>query len=376
MIKLVDLGLQHTALKTELEAAFHEVIARGQFILGPQVRMLEAAFAAYHQCEYGVGVSNGTDAIVLVLKALGIGPGDEVIVPAMTFCATAEAVCLVGARPVLVDVEPETLGLDPVLTRAALTSRTKAIIPVHLHGWAVPLEPFLAMAEEYNLFIIEDCAQAHGASEQGYRVGSRSSAGCFSFFPGKNLGALGDGGMVVTNNAALADQVRALANHGRRDKYLHDEIGYNCRLDELQAAFLNVKFPHLETWNEQRRALATRYNQALAGLPIKTPPNFNSDRLPVFHIYSIHCDTPETRDRLTNFLKAENIQSGIHYPVPVHLQPAYQFLGHEAGSLPVCEEAAKCILSLPIYPGMTNEDQDLVIAKVTQFLEVSVPVTA
>lgn len=373
MLKLVDLSLQHNLLHAELGAAFRLVLDRGQFILGPQVRKLEEAFAAYHHCSHGVGVSNGTDALLLALKALGVGPGDEVIVPSMTFCATAEAVCLVGARPVLVDVEPETLGLDPVLTEAALTERTRAIIPVHLHGWPVPLEPFLALAERYDLAIVEDCAQAHGAREQGYPVGSRTAAGCFSFFPGKNLGALGDGGMVLTNDPALADQVRALSNHGRRGKYLNDEIGYNARLDELQAAFLDVKLRHLENWNEQRRTIAARYSQALADFPMKTPPTFGEDRIPVFHLYVIQCATSQMRDRLAHFLKTQDIQTGIHYPVPLHLQPALKFLGHEPGSLPVSEQAAECILSLPIYPGMTTSQQDYVIENVAQFWATHVP---
>lgn len=373
MIKLVDLNLQHTQLRKELEAAFQSVVDRGQFILGQQIKTLEADFAAYQDCQYAIGVSSGTDALLLALRALGIGPGDEVILPSMTFCATAEAVCLVGARPVLVDVEPETWGLDPALTEAAITERTKAIIPVHLHGWPVPLTPFLDLAERHDLIVLEDCAQAHGAKETGRAVGSRSAAGCFSFFPGKNLGALGDGGIVTTNDSELADRIRSLANHGRRDKYLSDEVGYNARLDELQAAFLNVKFRHLEAWNEQRRALALRYNELLADSPFRTPPAFDGDRLPVFHLYVIQCDSVHTRDGLAQFLKANGVQCGIHYPVPLHLQPAFEYLGHSAGSLPVSEHAAQTMLSLPIYPGMTPAQQDVVVEQVSQFM--STPVT-
>lgn len=372
MIKLVDLNLQHTLLHEDLNAAFQSVLSRGQFILGQQIQTLEAAFAAYQDCQYAVGVSSGTDALLLALRALGVGPGDEVIVPSMTFCATAEAVWSVGARPVLVDVEPDTWGLDPALTAAAITERTKAIIPVHLHGWPVPLAPFLELAQQHDLVLLEDCAQAHGARESGCAVGSRSAAGCFSFFPGKNLGALGDGGMVTTNDLNLATRIRSLANHGRRDKYLNDEIGYNARLDELQAAFLNVKLRHLNEWNEQRRALALRYNQAFAGLPFKTPPGFDGDRLPVFHLYVIQCDSVHIRDNLAQFLKSNDIQCGIHYPVPLHLQPAFEFLGHTPGSLPVSEHAAQTMLSLPVYPGMTTVQQDIVIEQVTQFITTAV----
>ena len=369
MIKLVDLKAQHQNLQSELESAFLTVLEKEQFILGSQVHQLESAFADYHHCQYGIGVSNGTDALMIALKALNIREGDEVILPTMTFFATAEAVYQVGARHVLVDVEPETLGLEPILTEKAITANTKAIVPVHLHGWAVPLEPFLLIAQKYNLMIVEDCAQAHGASENGYPVGSRTQAGCFSFFPGKNLGALGDGGMITSNDEVLAKRMRALANHGRSEKYLHHENGYNARLDELQAAFLNVKFPHLETWNEQRRQLAQRYNIALAGLPLQLPPDWDEQCQPCFHLYVIHCEDKNTREQLANFLKNHEIQTGVHYPVPLHLQPALTFLGYEEGRFPVAEKAAHCILSLPIYGGMTDEQQDYVIEKIIQFFK-------
>lgn len=372
MINLVDLNWQHTLLSEELNSAFHSVIASNRFISGTQVQKLEESFANYHHCCYGVGVSSGTSALVLTLRALGIKSGDEVIVPAMTFYATAEAVCLVGATPVLVDVEPETLGLDPVLTEIAITEKTKAILPVHLHGWPVPLEPFLAIRQKYGLVILEDCAQAHGAREKDYPVGSRTMAGCFSFFPGKNLGALGDAGMVVTNNTDVAEKVRALANHGRQEKYFHDDIGYNARIDELQAAFLNIKLHHLENWNEQRRTLATCYSKALAGLPLKLPPSWNEKRIPNFHLYVVHCEKLEIRNSLADFLKTQGVQTGIHYPVPLHRQPGLKFLGHELGSLPVSEQAAERMLSLPIYPGITTDQQDYVIEKINEFFKLRV----
>jgi len=307
----------------------------------------------------------------LALRALGIKSGDEVIIPAMTFYATAEAVCLVGAKPVLVDVELETLSLNPVLTEAAITEKTKALLPVHLQGWPVFLEPFLAIAQKYNLVIVEDCAQAHGAREKGYPVGSRTTAGCFSFFPGKNLGALGDAGIVVTNDQAVAEKVRALANHGRQEKYFHDDIGYNARIDELQAAFLNIKLCYLEDWNEQRRTLAACYNETLAGLPLELPPSWNENRIPNFHLYVVHCENLGIRNSLADHLKTQGIQTGIHYPVPLHFQPGLKFLGHEPGSLPVSEQAAERMLSLPIYPGMTTDQQDYVIEKITEFFKKS-----
>jgi dTDP-4-amino-4,6-dideoxygalactose transaminase len=372
MIELVDLNWQHTLLKEQLETAFQEVLNSNRFILGPQIQQLEESFAQYHHCHYGIGVSSGTDALVVTLKALDIKAGDEVIVPSMTFYATAEAVCIVGATPVIVDVEPETLALDPSLTEAAITKRTKAIIPVHLHGWPIPLDPFLAIAEKHDLAIIEDCAQAHGARESGYPVGSRTLAGCFSFFPGKNLGALGDAGIVVTNNKTLADKIRSLANHGRKEKYFHDAIGYNARLDELQAAFLNVKIKYIEEWNEQRRTLAARYNQKLLNLPLKLPPQSDSQRLSCFHLYVVHCSTSKIRDHLAHFLKQQSIQTGVHYPVPIHLQPGLNFLGHQLGDFPIAEQGAEHILSLPIYPGMTTEKQNYVIQKVTEFFSMHV----
>jgi dTDP-4-amino-4,6-dideoxygalactose transaminase len=368
-IKLVDLDWQHSLLKDQLTSTFNSVLNSNCFISGPQIRQLEENFAKYHNCRYGIGVSSGTSALVVTLKALGLQPGDEVIIPAMTFYATAEAVCLVGATPVMVDVEPETLALAPSLTKAAITERTKVILPVHLHGWPVPLEPFLTMAEKHNLTIVEDCAQAHGAREEGYPVGSRTIAGCFSFFPGKNMGALGDAGMVVTNDQTIADKVRALANHGRKEKYFHDHIGDNARMDELQAAFLNIKLNYIEEWNEQRRTLATRYNEELSSLPLILPPQWDQERLPCFHLYVVHCDSSITRDRLSSFLKEEKIQTGIHYPVPLHLQPGLKFLGYQPGSFPVSEQAAENMLSLPIYPGMSREQQDYVIEKVSEFFK-------
>lgn len=369
MIKLLDLDLLHQAIAPELELAFHRVFGKGKFILGGEIRHFEAAFSTFQGCQYGIGVSSGTDALILALKAMGIGAGDEVIVPSMTFIATAEAVAWVGAKPVIVDVSPQTLLLTPELAEVAITQKTRAIIPVHLHGYPVELDGFLKLAQRYNIEILEDCAQAHGAKEQSYPVGSRTLGGCFSFFPGKNLGALGDGGMVVTNHEAFAQQVRSLSNHGRKEKYVSDQLGCNARLDELQAAFLNVKLPYLEKWNQQRRDLAKQYHQALAGLPLKMSPFGQAEDLPVFHIYAVRCESKTVRSQLAQYLKQQNIETGIHYPVPLHLQPSFQDLGYQAGDFPVSEAAANGLLSLPLYPGMTAAQQDAVVGHIRAFFQ-------
>ncbi|MBE9060417.1 DegT/DnrJ/EryC1/StrS aminotransferase family protein [cf. Phormidesmis sp. LEGE 11477] len=365
MIKFVDLDWQHRLLRESLEQAFYSVFESNSFIGGSQVDALESEFARLHHCKYGVGTKSGTDALVVALRALNIGAGDEVIVPAMTFFATAEAVCIVGATPVFVDVEPITLGIEPTLAETAITEKTKAIILVHLHGWPVPLAPFLAIAQKHNLALVEDCAQAHGASENGHLVGSRTQVACFSFFPGKNIGALGDSGMVITNHQKLAETVRILANHGRQEKYLHTMVGYNARINEMQAAFINVKLPYMHTWNDKRQSLAAYYNRQLADMPLQLPPAFDEHRLPCFHLYVIHCSSQAVRDNLQAFLEEKEIATGIHYPVPLHLQPAFRQFSCQP--MPVAEKAASCILSLPIYPGMKIEQQDYVIEQIKQF---------
>jgi dTDP-4-amino-4,6-dideoxygalactose transaminase len=366
-LKFVDLNRQHNELRDKLMSAFESVLNRGSFILGPECTRFESEFAKLHRCQYAVGVSNGTAAITLALKALNIGPGAEVIVPAMTFFATAEAVCNVGAKPVIVDVEPETLGLDFERTRVAITKATRAIIPVHLHGWPVPLGPFLKLASDLELALVEDCAQAHGASENGHPVGSRSDVGCFSCFPAKNLGALGDAGVVATQSAALADRMRALANHGRREKHANTEVGYNNRLDELQAAILNVKLPYLMGWNERRRALAERYSEWLAETPLIVPSQRDDGRVPAFHLYVVRCRDRTERDQLAADLKAAGIETGMHYPTPLHLQPGLSFLGYTKGSFPVAETAAETMLSLPLFPEMTDREQDRVLERILAF---------
>ncbi len=366
-LKLVDLNRQHHQLHGDLMLAFETVINRGRFILGEEVTRFEKDFSRLHGCEYAVGVSNGTDAITLALKALNIGPGAEVIIPAMTFFATAEAVCNVGATPVLVDVENETLGLDPERSKEAVTMATRAIIPVHLHGWPVPLEPFLQLARDKELAIVEDCAQAHGAHEQGHPVGSRSDAGCFSCFPAKNLGALGDAGVVVTQSEAIADRVRALANHGRRQKHANTEVGFNNRLDELQAAILNVKLPYLMDWNERRRALARRYSEYLSETPLKVPNLNDEHRVSAFHLYVVKCRDRAERDQLAANLRTGGIETGMHYPTPLHLQAGLSSLGYTKGCFPVAEQAAETMLSLPLFPEMRDDELDYVVDQILSF---------
>ena len=366
-IKLVDLNRQHEALRDELLLAFDNVLARGRFILGSEITRLEEDFAEMHGCCHAVGVSSGTDALTLTLKALDVGPGAEVIVPAMTFCATVEAVSNIGATPVLVDVETETLGMDFEQASAAVTDRTRAIIPVHLHGWPVQLKPFLQLASHRGIHVVEDCAQAHGSQEHGHPVGSRSRAGCFSFFPAKNLGALGDAGIVTTQDEQLAVRIRALANHGRHAKHANTELGFNNRIDELQAAFLNVKLPCLLEWNEERRRLARRYNDLLAPTLLALPKIQDHHRLPCFHLYVVRCDDHEQRDQLAKHLRSDDVETGMHYPTPLHLQPALAHLGYSQGQFPVAERSAETMLSLPLFPGMLDEEQDQVVESLLTF---------
>jgi dTDP-4-amino-4,6-dideoxygalactose transaminase len=370
-IRLVDLNRQHEALREELISTFARVLSRGRFILGEEITKLEREFAKMHGCGHAVGVSSGTDALMLTLKALDIGPGDEVIVPAMTFFATAEAVCAVGATPVFADIEPLTLGLDPAQTEKAIRKQTKAIIPVHLHGRPVRLAPFLQMAEANGLAIIEDCAQGHGASDAGHAVGSRSVAGCFSFFPAKNLGALGDAGIVTTQSVEIAQRVRALANHGRREKHASEELGYNARLDELQAALLNVKLPYLAAWNESRRYFAQRYSDLLSASPLRLPAAANDDCVSSHHLYVVRCAGRAERDALAAHLKSRCIETGIHYPTPLHLQPALRHLAYAQGQFPVSERAGETMLSLPLFPEMRIDEQDRVVAAVLHFYQLA-----
>lgn len=346
MIPFLDLQAQHAALRAELEPALARVLASGQFVLGDEVARLEEEFASYCGTRFAIALNSGTSALHLALLAAGIGPGDEVITTPMTFVATVAAILYAGARPVLVDIDPATWTIDPARIAAAITPRTRAILPVHLHGRMAAMEPILSLADAHGLAVIEDAAQAHGAEEHGRRAGSLGDAGCFSFYPGKNLGACGEGGAVVTSDARLAQRVRLLRDWGQAGKYRHVIKGYNCRMDALQAAILLVKLGHIEAWTEARRAHARRYDALLAGTGIGLPAPAAEAR----HVYHVYAVRLRRRDAVQQQLARAGIATGIHYPVPVHLQPAYADLGCRRGDFPHAERLAAETLSLPLYP--------------------------
>jgi len=355
-VPFVDLRIQHAALASAIEPAMREVCQQGDFILGPAVERFETDFAAYIGARHAIGVASGLDAIELALRGHGIGPGDEVITVANTFIATVLAILAAGARPVLVDADPESYNIDPAAVRAAITPRTRAIVPVHLYGQPADLDATTALARQHNLVLVEDAAQAHGARYKGRRIGLFGHAAAFSFYPSKNLGAYGDGGMVVTNDDAVADRIRVLRNCGQRVKYHHPVVGMNSRLDTVQAAVLRVKLQHLDDWNSARRRHAAAYSERLAGR-VHTPATM-ADVEHVFHLYVIETDR---RDALQDSLKRQEIQTGIHYPVPIHLQEACANLGYKMGDFPVTERAAGRILSLPMYPELSAEQIDAVV---------------
>ncbi len=349
-IPLVDLHMQYQALKSEIDAAIQRVLDSTHFIMGEEVERFEAHFAGLCAARYGLGVSSGTDALHLALLACGVAPGDQVVTTPYTFTATAAAIAHAGARPVFVDIEADTYNIDPARLEAAITARTRAIMPVHLYGHPADMEPILAVARRHGLRVIEDACQAHGATYRGRPVGALADAGCFSFYPSKNLGAYGDGGMVTTNDPEIAARVRSLRDHGRRGKYEHMAVGYTYRLDAIQAAILDVKLRYLGAWNEARRHHAQRYNQLLAGtglvLPVERP-----DCRAVYHVYVVR--SPR-RDEVVSRLQAAGVGAAIHYPLPLHLQPAWQDLGYRQGDFPVAEACASSVLSLPLYAELTE----------------------
>lgn len=351
-VPFVDLAPSHRQIEAELDAAWRSVRDGGHFILGTEVEKFQARFARYCETEFAIGVGNGLDAIAFILQALQIGPGDEVIVPANTFIATWLAVTKVGAHPVAADCDPATGNIDPGAVQAAVTDRTRAVIPVHLYGRPAELSELGAIAARAGIHLIEDAAQAHGARYDGRRIGSFGIAAAFSFYPTKNLGALGDGGAVTTNDRAIADKVRRLGNYGSKTKYHHEIAGANSRLDELQAAFLSVKLARLDEWNAERRRIAESYTVALQPVPgLHVPPPSNHIES-VYHLYTVR--TTE-RDRLAAALSSDGVQTVIHYPRPPHLQPAFADLGHKEGAFPVAERVSREILSLPLWPGMSDE---------------------
>jgi dTDP-4-amino-4,6-dideoxygalactose transaminase len=353
-VEFVDLRRQYHNIKTEIDAAVLNALARGDYILGEDEREFEREFAEFLGAKYCVGVSDGTDALHLALRALEIGSGDEVIVPANTFIATVLAVSCAGARPILVDCEPDYFQINVNAIESAITPRTKAIIPVHLYGHPADMDPIFEIARRHKLRVIEDAAQAHGASYKGRTCGTMGDIGCFSFYPGKNIGAYGDGGAIVTNDNKLAEQLALLRNWGAKEKYVHVSKGFNARLDTVQAAILRVKLKHLAKWNDQRRAAAARYGELLRDSSLRLPCAASWGN-PVWHLYVVQSGDRETLQRA---LTEENISWGIHYPIPVHLQAAYRDLGYKEGDFPVTERLSTRILSLPVFPEIEAKEQE------------------
>jgi dTDP-4-amino-4,6-dideoxygalactose transaminase len=364
MIALVDLRAQYHSIQKEIDAAVSSTLESGHFILGSQVTNFEECVASYLSVNFAIGVASGTDALVIALRALAIGPGDEVIVPAYTFFATAGAVMSVGAKPVFVDIDPQTYQMDVSKIESAITPKTKVIIPVHLYGHPVETNPLLEIAREHGLKVIEDNAQGFGAEYLGRKTGSFGDIGCLSFFPTKNLGAYGDGGMIVTNDSALAERMRMLRTHGWKKKYFSEEVGYNSRLDTLQAAILQAKFPYIDSWNEKRRELAKRYNEHLAPLGVVVPVECEWAK----HVYHLYIIRSRKRDELQAFLKQKGIASEVYYPLPPHLAAPCRKLGYKEGDFPHAEQASRETLALPLYPELTVEQQDEVIAAAKEFV--------
>lgn len=362
-VPFVDLQAQYRQIKREVDEAVGRVIENAAFVLGREVETFEEAFAEYVGARYCVGVSNGTIAIQLALQACGVTCGDEVIVPTNSFFATAEAVSTAGARPRFVDCTPDASTIDVTQIEAAINERTRAIMPVHLYGQAADLDPIFEIARRHNLLVIEDAAQAHGSLYKGKRVGALGDAGCFSFYPGKNLGAYGEGGAVVTNDGAVAKRLRMLRDHGSTEKYKHEFVGYNARLEGLQGAVLNVKLKHLDVWNDLRRAHAARYVEMLNTISQSASQNAGENKNHIMlpremdyarHIYHLFVIELDERERVQEQLKRAGVQTGIHYPVPIHLQPAYVSYGHKPGDFPVAEAQAARVLSLPMFPELSE----------------------
>jgi dTDP-4-amino-4,6-dideoxygalactose transaminase len=350
-IPMVDLATQWDVIREEVEAGFRSAIAGGQFVLGPNVAAFEREVADYLGVDHAVGCASGTDALHLALLAAGIGPGDEVITTPFSFFGTVEPILHAGARPVFVDIDPATYTLDPARVEAAITTATRAILPVHLFGQAAAMEPLLELARRHRLRVIEDCAQSFGATRAGRQSGSFGDAGCFSFFPSKNLGAFGDGGLVVTDSAAIAARVREFGNHGSVARYEHRSVGWNSRLDELQAVVLRAKLAHIDRWNAERRRLAARYGEALRDMPGLLLPFEDADGTPVYHQYTVLLSR---RDAVAKALQARDIACAVHYPLPLHRQPALAE-SHAHCDLPNAEAIAAHCLSLPMYPGLGDE---------------------
>lgn len=363
-LPFVDLKRQYAPIRAEIEAQIREALQNTQFILGPNVELFEQEFAQYCGARYAVSVASGTDALTLSLNALGIDAGGEVITVPNTFIATVDAISRNGATPVFVDIDPKTYNIDAAKIEATITKRTKAIIPVHLYGQPADIEPIMKLARKYSLKVIEDACQAHGAEYNGRKAGTIGDVGCFSFYPAKNLGCFGDGGLVVTDDKAIADKVCMLRNYGQSRKYYHDFIGYNSRLDELQAAILRVKLKYLDFWNDSRRRSARLYGKLLKDVSQIITPSEAGGRSHVYHLYVIRC---KDRDGLQSYLNSKGIGTLVHYPIPIHLQQAYRHLGYSKSSFPITEECAGEILSLPMFPEIKVEEIEYVCQSIREF---------
>jgi len=362
-VPFLNLAAQYASLKDELLPAVEKVLAGGHYILGANVAALEKEIAACAGAKFGIGVNSGSDALTLALRALGIGPGDEVITTPFTYIAPAESIHQMGAKIVFADIDPRTFNLDPAEAAKRMTPRTKAVIPVHLFGQAALMKELMALAGPRGIHVVEDCAQAIGAACHGHPVGSFGRLGCFSFYPTKNLGADGDGGMVVTNDESLEGKLRLLRVHGIERRYFHDLHGYNSRLDELQAAILRVKLARLKLWNERRAEIAARYNAGLKNLALELPVAASGNS----HVYHVYAVLTSRRDELQEFLAGRGVPTIIYYPLPLHLQRVYADLGHRVGDFPIAEAVSKTILPLPIYPELTDDQVDYVIETLGQF---------
>lgn len=364
-VPFLDLKAHHASIRGEIDSAIREVIDSGAFAGGPFVERFEEDFAKFCGIPHSVGVGNGTDALWFALLALGIGPGDEVITVPMTFMATTEAISFCGAKPVFVDIDEETYTMNTALLEQAITPRTKAIIPVHLYGQTADMDPILAIAKRHNVYVVEDACQAHGAEYKGRKAGSFGHAGCFSFYPGKNLGALGEAGGIVTSDDQLKRKMEVLRDHGQARKYHHSMIGWNGRMDGIQGAVLRIKLKRLATSNNARRTLARLYDELLAPVKQVIAPREAKDRVHVYHVYAVRV---QDRDRVMESLSDRGIGCGVHYPIPVHLQQAYESLGYKTGDFPVAEKCAQQFLSLPMFPEMTEVQVKHVVGELSELV--------
>lgn len=372
-VPFLDLSAQYETIHREIHQEIQQVLASSAFAAGPFVAKFEKNFAAFCGCASAIGAGNGTEALWLALLAVGVGPGDEVITVPNTFIATAEAISYCGAQPVFVDVDPRTYTMNPALLPPAITPRTKAVIPVHLFGQMADMDPILAIAQAHGLYVIEDASQAHGAKYKGKRAGTLGHAGCFSFYPGKNLGAYGEAGAVVTNLPEVEKKIRMLLDHGQSQKYYHDLIGWNARMDGIQGAVLDVKLKHLSAWNEARRQHAARYHELLRDIAGLRLPVEAAHARHVYHIYALRTSR---RDALINALRRRDIHCGVHYPVPLHLQRAYRALRLAEGSFPVAEKCAREFVSLPMFPELRAEQIEYVAEAIMDFCQQNEASTA